>query len=149
MRWTEYMVNRTLSRGMIPRRQKPADLEHGEQVALFDWATLNERRFPELARLFAVPNGGYRDKRTAAKLKAEGVKPGVPDVALPAARAGYHGLYVEMKVGKNKPTEIQSAWHADLENAGYACYVCYGWESAARVIVAYLEGRPVCGRTQK
>ena len=53
--------------------------EHDEQVLIFKWARLSEGRWPELALLFAIPNGGHRHKAVAAKLKAEGVRAGVPD----------------------------------------------------------------------
>ena len=54
--------------------------EHAHQVALFDWANLHLGRMPELAAMYAIPNGGARSKATAGKLKAEGVKAGVPDI---------------------------------------------------------------------
>jgi hypothetical protein len=48
------------------------------QSECFQWAW-NER--PETRRcLFAVPNGGKRDKREAMKLKATGVVSGIPDM---------------------------------------------------------------------
>src|SRR5262245_46077094 len=81
--------------------------EHVEQVALFKWAARNQGREPLLCLLFAIPNGGKRDKVTAARLKAEGVKAGVPDICLPVARMGYYGFWIEMKVGKNKTTDDQ------------------------------------------
>ena len=54
--------------------------EHTEQVALFDWARANEPRHLQLGLLFAIPNGGKRHVGTGRKLKAEGVKSGVPDI---------------------------------------------------------------------
>ena len=50
--------------------------EHREQAALFEWARYAGGRYPELALLFAVPNGGRRDAVTGARLKSEGVKAG-------------------------------------------------------------------------
>ena len=40
--------------------------EHDEQVALFEWAALREAEIPELALLFAIPNGGLRNKERSA-----------------------------------------------------------------------------------
>src|SRR5690554_620263 len=71
--------------------------EDQEQAWLFQWARRNEKEIPELARLFAIPNGGHRSKRTAALLKLTGVKRGVPDIFLPLPRNGYHGLWIELK----------------------------------------------------
>ena len=71
--------------------------EHQEQVALIHWAKMRSATLPELGLLFAIPNGGERHLFVAKKLKAEGVKPGTPDLCLPVARGGYHGLFIEMK----------------------------------------------------
>lgn len=76
------------------------DDESGHQEALFSWAAYRTEIMPELQYMYHVPNGGKRDKATAAVLKRQGVKAGVPDIMLPAARAGYHGLYIELKAGR-------------------------------------------------
>lgn len=112
--------------------------EHQHQVALFDWARMNEGTYPELALLYANPLGGKRPKRTAARMKAEGAKAGVPDLTLPVARGGYHGLYIEMKAGRNKLTESQYWWLKRLRMEGYYTVVCYSWEEARDVLVDYL-----------
>ena len=78
------------------------DDESGHQEALFSWAAYRTGLMPELQYMYHVPNGGKRDKATAAVLKRQGVKAGVPDIMLPAARAGYHGLYIELKAGETK-----------------------------------------------
>lgn len=114
--------------------------ESEEQQALFQWAEMMKKRFPELSLLYHIPNGGARSKGTAGRLKAEGVKSGVPDVCLPVARGKYHGLYIEMKVGNNKPTQNQIIWIDALINQGYQAKVCYGWQEASNVIERYLRG---------
>jgi len=117
--------------------------EHDEQAALFRWAAMSEARWPELRWLFAVPNGGHRHKATAGRLKAEGVKAGVPDVIFPIPFGPYAGLAIEMKHGKNRPTASQVAWLDGLAAAGHCTAVCYGWEEARAVIEHYLGlGRP-------
>ena len=76
------------------------DDESGHQEALFSWAAYRTEIMPELQYMYHVPNGGKRDAATAVALKRQGVKAGVPDIMLPAARAGYHGLYIELKGGQ-------------------------------------------------
>jgi len=112
--------------------------EAEEQATLFRWAKLCRQQFPEIELLYHIPNGGNRDIKEAANLKRQGVKAGVPDLCLPVARGGWHGLYIELKVGRNKPTEKQEAWIRELSKQGYAVKVCYGWEAASRVIRNYL-----------
>lgn len=114
--------------------------EHEEQVALMQWAGLQAARHPELSLLHAIPNGGHRSKAQAGKLRAEGVKAGVPDLFLPAARNGRHGLYIELKRQRGgKLGDEQAPWHAALRAQGYEVVVAKGWEAAAEEIARYLD----------
>ena len=67
------------------------DNEAGAQETLFNWAQYQYARYPELELLYHIPNGGKRDARTAANLKRQGVKAGVPDLHLPVALGGPNG----------------------------------------------------------
>lgn len=123
--------------------QRPTASEHQEQAALIAWADGLAGRLPELGMLFAIPNGGARHIATARRLRAEGVRAGVPDLMLAVARGGWHACFVEMKRadgGRLSPEQRQ--WHAALTAAGYDVRVCKGWEAAARAILAYLGRRP-------
>lgn len=112
--------------------------EDDEQIALFQWAELAQRRYPELALLHHIPNGGQRHPATAARLKKMGVKRGVPDICLPAARGGYAGLYIELKVGRNTPSRAQKYWLDELTQNGYRAVVCRGAEEARDEILQYI-----------
>lgn len=116
-----------------------AGSEHAEQVALFAWAEDNVERLPALSLMFAIPNGGHRHRSVAVQLKMEGVKAGVPDLMLPWPARGKAGLFIEMKYGKNQPTNSQQLWLQRLAQAGYATAICYGCEEAVRVIEEYLR----------
>lgn len=113
--------------------------EHDEQVKLFQWAQLSEGRWPELALLFAIPNGGKRHVAVARKLKAEGVKAGVPDICLPVARGRRNALFIELKHGRNKATEKQLAWIDGLRAAGNRAEIAYEFEGAKALMERYLE----------
>ena len=113
--------------------------EHTEQVALFKWAAANIAKYPQLKFMFAIPNGGKRNIQTARKLKAEGVKPGIPDIFLPVPKYHQHGLFIEMKFGKNKQTPAQKEVMSDLIQQGYACVVCYSWIESVCEIERYLK----------
>lgn len=119
--------------------------EHSEQVAVIDWCNRNAHKYPELGLIFAIPNGGQRNKITAMKLKAEGVKAGIPDLFLPvpvlnhSALNNHCGLFIEMKFGKNKPTAKQKEWLEKLREAGYFVAVCYSAEEAIAAIKDYLR----------
>ena len=115
--------------------------ESDEQIALFRWAQLSSAAHKELDLLYHIPNGGKRNAATAKRLKAEGVKPGVPDLCLPVARGGYHSLYIELKSGRNKPTENQKKWIEGLNEQKNLAVVCWGWLEASDTIMDYLYGR--------
>lgn len=115
--------------------------ESQEQQMLFQWATYQRGKYPELALMYHVPNGGHRNKAEAGRFKAEGVKAGVPDICLPVARGRYHGLYIELKRQRGgKVSDYQKEWVQALGEQDYLVHICKGWEAAAKVITEYLEG---------
>lgn len=121
-----------------------APLEHDEQVALIRWRDQNVGRIPSLAWLHAIPNGGYRDKRTALKLKAEGVTPGVADLSWPRRRDPYSGLYLELKRRTGDLGDLrrsQRAFKNHVESEGFYFAVAFGWRHAVEIITAYEEQR--------
>ena len=120
----------------------PVPSESVEQSRLFQWARMQQGRWPELKLLYHIPNGGSRHRLEAIHLKQQGVRAGVPDLCLPVARDGCHGLYVEMKRlkgGRVSPEQV--AWMEALQAEGYMVAVCQGWEMASDVIVNYLRGK--------
>lgn len=112
------------------------------QVALFRWVELQKRVYPDLALLFAIPNGGERNAIVAAKMKAEGVRRGVPDLFLPVPRGLWHGLFIELKAGRNTASPEQKEWIARLSAQGYRVEVMRDdWLKVTELIVNYLTGR--------
>ncbi|MFK9079623.1 VRR-NUC domain-containing protein [Pseudomonas neuropathica] len=124
-------------------RAKPVDREGLEQAALM--AELRAR-MPEVADLiYHVPNGGHRVKAVAAKLKAQGVKAGIPDLVLPMARGGFFGLYIEFKATPPNDAAISSIQHErirKLNAQGYLAVVCRGHFDTMEQIRAYLRLAP-------
>ena len=116
--------------------------EADEQKAVIQWCVLMEGRWPELEYIYHVPNGGSRNAREAANLKAQGVKPGVPDLELPAARGRYTGLHIELKHGNNKVTADQDRFLKALRKMGRCAVVCYEAEPAIQVISEYMRLSP-------
>ena len=118
--------------------------EDKEQAALFAWAAVMEKQYPELGLMFAIPNGGKRPPRTAAKMKATGVKAGVPDIFLPVPRGMYFGFFVELKAiypdgREGRVSDKQEAWVEALRARGYKVEVIAGWQNAADQIESYLR----------
>lgn len=122
------------------RTAAPVPTESEEQQCLFRWAAYQSGAMPELNLLYHIPNGGSRRKSEAGRFKAEGVKAGVPDICLPVARNGIHGLYIELKRRKGgRTSQEQERWMRLLNAGGYLALVCRGWEEAADLIERYLR----------
>lgn len=143
-RRTSRFSSSLIGNGRDHRMQKnkmPVPTEAQEQMTLFSWAAMQSGKYPELNLLYHVPNGGSRHKAEAGRLRAEGVKAGVPDLCLPVARGQYHGLYIELKRQRGgRTSDHQSEWLDALSAQGYKAALCYGWEQAAGTIIEYLTG---------
>jgi hypothetical protein len=114
--------------------------EHIEQCTLIHWTEMIGKKYPNLLKIYAVPNGGHRHPIVAKKLKAEGVKKGIPDLCLPIARKGYHALYIEMKADeKCRLSDNQVEKICELESDGNMVVVAHGWLESARALCNYLD----------
>ena len=113
-------------------------VESQHQKALFQWIRLKQNEDKRYSKIFAVPNGGKRDIKTATNLKLEGVKAGVWDIFIPIPHKGFSGMFIEMKANNNKLTKHQKAFRDGLEEL-YNFEVCYNWLEAKEVIESYLR----------
>lgn len=122
--------------------------EHQEQAALIRWClALSPVRIRWMTRLvYAIPNqgvasiGAFGGMVRGKRRKAEGVRKGFPDLGLPIARGGWHGLFVEMKrAGEafREPDSDQTAWHEALRTQGYKVVVCAGSQAGIDAILDY------------
>lgn len=111
--------------------------EHDLQRQVIDECDRRAITRPEYGLCFAIPNGQFRK----GQRMEPGLRPGVPDLFLPVARRGYHGMFLELKVGNNPLGNEQAVWLNRLTNQGYFCHVAR--DSVVAVIGAlewYLEG---------
>lgn len=81
---------------------------------------------------FHVPNGGLRNKREAARFRAMGVLPGVPDLVfiMPGPRV----LFLELKRRRGKPSAEQAALAERLRALGCAWECADGVDEAVKLI---------------
>jgi len=129
--------------------------EHSMQCAVIAWAAMQTSVMPGLRWLYAIPNGAFfgGEMKTLkggrkipmgairmAKLKREGLRTGVPDLCLPVARGGFHGLYIEMKAGDaGTLSDDQETWLTGLRAEGHAAVVCRSAEEAINTLRRYLN----------
>ncbi len=127
-----------------------SDQEHQEQKALIDWFAYAYPKWKEF--LWAVPNGAYlgRDEKTRIivmrKLKAEGLKAGVPDLTLAIPSLTHHGMFIEMKATGRTWKDVskeQKAYIERLQEVGYYAVACAGFEDARSEINKYMKTLPL------
>lgn len=111
--------------------------EHNLQVVCVRWFRL---QYPKHI-IFAIPNGGQRNVVVAAKMKAEGVLAGVPDLFMPHPTKWYKGLFIEMKNGsKGRVSAAQMQLMMQLKRLDYACAVVRDFDEFKYTIELYLTG---------
>ncbi|NDO81526.1 norphogenetic protein [Citrobacter sp. NCU1] len=143
--WLAVVVKVSVHAAALAALIKKTDLlegnqEHYDQVRVFDCM---ERKHPDLyVRLHSTPNGGHRGKKSASMIQAEGQKKGYPDMSLDKAAGVYHGMRVELKHGKRKPTKEQIEWLNALTDEGYYCVLAFTPEEAVAAMVAYSQLKP-------
>jgi len=105
--------------------------ESMEQQGFLQWFSL---KFPTVL-CFHIPNGGKRSIKTAIRLKAEGVVPGVPDLFIPSWYC-----FIEMKrVNGGSLSEAQKGVIEYLERLGYTVIVGYGASDASEKLISFLK----------
>jgi hypothetical protein len=115
-----------------PRRKLRTE-EHDAQVDLFR-DHIDVRLVPG-AVAFAIGNGGKRHPKVALEMKAEGVKPGVPDIYIIYRRQSY---FLEMKKLRGGRVSCeQKVMMARLVGAGAICAVANGLDEAIRQLEAW------------
>ncbi len=104
--------------------------EHEEQREFVQWM---RQTHPDVW-LYAIPNGGHRGASQGARLKAEGVTRGVPDLHVPALR-----LWIEFKRASGGiVSPDQRRWHDYLRGIGDRVIVARGKEEAIKAITDLL-----------
>lgn len=126
-----------LARQNTKSRKRPDDQEHRIQCSCIQWFRY---QYPHMRHnLFAIPNGGYRNKTTAAKMKAEGVLAGVADLVLLKSNANYGALLIEMKTRTGRQADSQREWQRLIEDDGYHYVVCRSLDDFMREVNEYLS----------
>lgn len=111
-----------------------------EQIAHINTVNWFKHEFPELEEDFHHFANERKCSYYEGKiLKHMGVKKGVPDFFLAFPQNGKCGLWVELKVGKNKPSKEQYEFLERKAARGYECAWVTGMEAAQLVIKSYLK----------
>lgn len=107
--------------------------ESDEQIGFLRW--WNEHF--SAVWIYHIPNGGHRAMNVAKRMKADGVRPGVPDLHVPEWR-----MWIEMKRRSGgRLSSDQKAWMEYLEGIGDTVIVGRGAEDASRQVMDFLRER--------
>ena len=113
---------------------KPEQIDH---INLVNWFHFN---FPELADDFHhFANERVCSVQQGRTLKRMGVKKGVADFFLAFPEGVFHGLWLELKVGKGKLSAEQVEFLKRKCCRGYFTIVATGFETAKEFILEYLK----------
>ena len=106
------------------------------QASIMVWLL---REHPSIRRFTFASLGGLWQPSVKQKTiqKATGYHPGTHDVSITIPQQGYHGLYLELKAGKNKPTPEQIQVGQDLNEMGYLALFTNGWDETTEAIENY------------
>ena len=121
-----------------PTKAKHRHIESHIQRNCLTWFRL---QYPKLKLvLFAIPNGGTRNKREAGILKAEGVTAGVADMILLTPSGGFGSLCIEFKTEEKGSTqrETQKRWQKAAEAAGNKYVICRSFDDFRKEVISYL-----------
>ena len=81
-----------------------------------------------------IANERSTSPQSGALLKRMGVYKGVSDIFIPRANKTCHGLFIELKVGKNKPSVEQFNFIHRMNEEGYGGFVAYSSDEAIKII---------------
>jgi hypothetical protein len=113
---------------------QPERIDHINTVNWF------KHHYPELDDDFHhFANERRCTPQEGSMLKRMGVKRGIADFFLAIPRNGKAGLWIELKVGKNKPSKEQQAFLDRKAQRGYEAVCVWGTDAAREAISAYLK----------
>lgn len=119
------------------RVAKPKKLQgHQEsdiQISCVKWFKMQYPRYV----IFAVPNGGTRDKKEMIWMLREGILPGAADLTICGDRGKV--LFVEMKTRTGKQTDHQKAFEQKVTELGFQYVVCRSLEDFMKTVKAWVE----------
>lgn len=127
----------------------PIPSEYQEQAAVIEWwSAYAPTKGIDVRLLMSIPNGSFlagdAQKRgiQMRRLKATGLRVGVPDLLLAVTRPYFSGLWMEMKRRDGKPSPDQVEMIDLLRRQDYNAVICLGANEAIRAIRAYLDPLP-------
>jgi len=113
---------------------------HPEQILQVNLMAWIEHNYPEVIDdVYHFANERKCSIQQGRLLKRMGVRPGVADIFISVSRGTFKGAWIELKEGKDKPSQAQKEFLARMTVNGYFCACVTGLEAAQAVIKTYLS----------
>lgn len=116
------------------------DVEDQDQINFTSWF---DYQYPHFSPLyFHVVNESMLPVQGRVKAKKKGLKKGVSDIIILLKRGEYSGLIIELKrrdKSKSRVTKEQMDFLYEVDEQGFFCAVCYGFEQAKKCVQEYLK----------
>lgn len=114
----------------------PLKPEQIDQIKVVDWVKAKTS-----LRVHHFTNEGKRSYQNAFALQRMGMNKGVSDLFFPKSSPDgqYKGLWIELKVGKNKPDKEQLKFIDEMKEEGYQAIWLTGWDAAKTYICDFYE----------
>jgi hypothetical protein len=84
---------------------------------------------------------GQRFSPEGLRLKAKGVKSGVPDCIVLNAKRGFSGLAIELKVSSNTLSVTQIEFMNKLNSLGWLCWVSWSLDEVVELVDWYFGNK--------
>ena len=109
-----------------------ASAEDVEQIKIVEWVK-------QLAKVpvLHIANQRQTSPQHGTLLKRMGVRPGTSDLFFPRGSGRFSGLWIELKVGNNKPSSLQQQFLDEMNEEGYLAECVWGSESAIQLIKSF------------
>lgn len=116
------------------------DIEDQDQINITSWF---DYQYPHYSRLyFHVVNENMLPVQGRVKAAKKGLRRGVSDIFIMVKRGKYSGLVIELKrKSKSKSSPVskdQDEFLFEMDEQGFYCSVCYGFEQAQKCVKEYL-----------
>lgn len=121
------------------RYSRKISTESQLQISIVEWFGYAYPTFRK--SLVKISNEGKRSWARGRQMKDEGLQPGFPDLFLFVPRSGFHGLAMELKAPKKKPTKLQLDYLSYLSSLRYLSLWFDDFELATTLLTKYMEGQ--------
>lgn len=129
--------------GQVTKAVRRSSEEEDLQIACFSLVLMSQAAHPILRWMYHPPNGGGRSKATAGRLRAMGVRSGVPDLLCHMPSGRWKGFATEAKSTIGRLSDDQIEWLIMFKEQGYLVGLFRTIDDFSAYLQCYLTGADV------